>query len=213
MPARVSEAYVLRSYPFQEGDLIVSFLTRDQGRLRGVAKRARRPKSAYGSGLERLSQVRMTFYQRENAELVRLDACELIQSQFGLASSYEAGVALDYIAEVSDHLLPPAEPNERYFRLLGAVLADLRSSGVDGVWRAVTYFSYWAVRLSGILPDLRISADSQSLVQDIATRPITELHSFDWPKPLASDLRRVLARNIEEHIERRLVTVPLMEAL
>jgi len=49
MPVRVSEAFVLRTYPFQEGDLIVSFFTRDQGRLRGVAKRARRLKSTFGS--------------------------------------------------------------------------------------------------------------------------------------------------------------------
>ncbi|MEO8029014.1 MAG: recombination protein O N-terminal domain-containing protein, partial [Bryobacteraceae bacterium] len=61
MPARVSEAFVLRTYPFQEADLVVSFLTRDQGKLRGVAKRARRPKSNFGSGLERLSHIRMSF--------------------------------------------------------------------------------------------------------------------------------------------------------
>ncbi|MDW8356047.1 MAG: recombination protein O N-terminal domain-containing protein, partial [Bryobacterales bacterium] len=38
MPARVSEALILRTYPFQEADLIVSFFTRDQGKLRGVAR-------------------------------------------------------------------------------------------------------------------------------------------------------------------------------
>src|SRR5881392_1002520 len=81
MPAQVSETFVLRSYPFREADLIVSFFTRDQGKLRGVARRARRPKSAFGSGLERLSQVRMAYFQRENRELVNLDSCELIQSQ------------------------------------------------------------------------------------------------------------------------------------
>ena len=57
MPARVSEAIVLRTYPFREADLVVSFLTRDQGKLRGVARRARRPKSGFGAGLERLSHV------------------------------------------------------------------------------------------------------------------------------------------------------------
>ena len=57
MPARVSDTFVLRTYPFREADLIVSFLTRDLGKLRGVARRARRPKSPFGSGLERLSQV------------------------------------------------------------------------------------------------------------------------------------------------------------
>ena len=72
MPARVSESFVLRTYPFRESDLIVSFFTREQGKLRGVARRARRPKSSFGSGLERLSHVRMAYFQRENAELVNL---------------------------------------------------------------------------------------------------------------------------------------------
>jgi len=66
MPARVSEAFVLQTYPFREADLIVSFLTRDLGKLRGVARRARRPKSGFGSGLERLSRIRMSYFQREN---------------------------------------------------------------------------------------------------------------------------------------------------
>ena len=128
MPARVSEALVLRTYPLQEADLVVSFLTRDQGKLRGVAKRARRPKSAFGAGLERLSHVRMAYFQRETRELVNLDSCELIRSQFGLVSDYWAGVALDYFAEVTEQLLPPAEPNEKFFRLLLAVLDSLATA-------------------------------------------------------------------------------------
>src|SRR5882724_2312186 len=106
MPARVSEAFVLRTYPFRESDLIVSFFTRDLGKLRGVARRARRPKSPFGSGLERLSQVRMSYYQRENAELANLTGCEMIQSQFDLGSDYARGLALDFITETADHLLP-----------------------------------------------------------------------------------------------------------
>ena len=213
MPARVSEAFVLRSYPFQEGDLIVSFFTRDQGRLRGVTKRELRPKSSFGSSLERLSQVRIGYYQKETVELVRIESCELVQSQFGLAGSYEAGVALDFIAEVSDQLLPPAEPNERFFRLIAAVLADLRSAGDGGVWRAATYFSYWAVRLSGFLPELRVGRESRALAEQIATQPIAELAALPWNKKTGADLRRFLTRELESHLERKLATVPLMEAL
>ncbi|HVN06483.1 MAG TPA: DNA repair protein RecO, partial [Bryobacteraceae bacterium] len=128
MPARVSEAFVLRTYPLKEADLVVSFLTRDQGKLRGVAKRARRLKSAFGSGLERLSQVRLSYFQREGKELVSLDSCDLLVSQFGLLSDYRAGVALDFFAEVTDQLLPPAEPNDKFFRLLAAVLEHLHAA-------------------------------------------------------------------------------------
>ena len=168
MPARTSEALVLRTYPLKESDLIVSFLTRDHGKLRGVAKRARRPKSAFGSGLERLSHVNMSYFQRENRELVNLDRCELIHSQFALASDYAASVALDFMAEVAEQLLPAAEANEKFFRLLLAVLDLLRRERERGVWRAVTYFSYWAVRLAGILPELHVCLQCGTWLDDPA---------------------------------------------
>src|SRR5258708_20733843 len=126
MPARVSEALVLRTYPLKEADLIVSFLTRDCGKLRGVAKRARRPKGGFGASLERLAHGKMFYFQRETRELVTLDACELIHSHFGLHGGFTVSVALDFIAEVSEQFLPPAEVNERFFRLLLAVLGPPR---------------------------------------------------------------------------------------
>ncbi len=167
MPARVSEAIVLRTYPFQEADLVVSFFTRDQGKLRGIARRARRPKSSFGAGLERLSHVRMAYYQRETRELVNLNSCELIRSQFDLISDYWAAVALDYLAEVSELLLPSAEPGERFFRLLLSVLDSLRSGEpASAPWRAVTYFSLWAVRLSGWLPELNVCLSCGTSLDD-----------------------------------------------
>jgi DNA repair protein RecO (recombination protein O) len=211
MPARVSESFVLRTYPFAEADLIVSFFTRDQGKLRGVAKRARRPKSNFGSGLERLSQVRVTYYQKETRELVTLSSCELIRSQFDLISDYTVSVALDYLAEVSDQLLPPAESNERFFRLLMAVLEHLHNAG--DVWAAVTYFSLWAVRLSGFLPDLRVSQESRAIAMEMLKTPIGQLSEREWSRATASDLRRFLVRRIEEQVEHRLLSPPMLEAL
>jgi DNA repair protein RecO (recombination protein O) len=213
MPVRVSEAFVLRTYPFQEGDLIVSFYTRDQGRLRGVAKRARRPKGPFGASLERLSQVRVSYQQRESAELVRLENCELIETQFGVLSNWEASVALDYIAEVSEQLLPQNEPNDRFYRLLAAVLADLRMHTGSAVWRAVTYFSFWAVRLSGFLPELHVSEASRELARTMAALPIAALTEMEWTKQTGADLRRQLYREIEAHVERRLLTLPILESL
>lgn len=251
MPVRVSEALVLRTYPLKEADLVVSFFTRDQGKLRGVAKRARRPKSAFGAGLERLSHVRMEYFQREGRELVNLDSCELIRSQFGLASDYWPSVALDYLAEVSDQLLPSAEPNERFFRLLLAVLEYLRTAGGSGVWRAVTYFSLWAVRLSGWLPELNVCLDCGSVLDEAGDRAFfirgktglvcghcrrtmglggswelsaesraaaaemlrTPVGAGAWGQADTADLRRFLVQQIESHVERRLVTAPLLENL
>ena len=126
MSARESEAFVLRTYPYREADLIVSFVSRDQGKLRGVARRARRPKNLFGSGLERLAHVRLFYFQRQNRDLVRLDRSELLEPPLFLRADYASGVALDYIAEVCDRLLPEQEPNDAFFRLVTLVLDQIR---------------------------------------------------------------------------------------
>jgi len=210
MPAQVSETFVLRTYPFREADLIVSFFTRDQGKLRGVARRARRPKSAFGSGLERLSQVRMAYVLRENAELANLTSCELIDSQFGLQADYTCSLALDYFTEVTDQLMPPHEPNEKYFRLLKATLEFLRSGG--SVWSAVDYFTIWSVRLAGVLPELRVSPETVEIVEEMFVKGLHDLTPRVWTKTTLSGLRRSLIRAMEQHVERKFLTVPLLEA-
>jgi DNA repair protein RecO (recombination protein O) len=255
MSARASEAFVLQTYPFKEGDLIVSFLTRDLGKLRGVARRARRPKSGFGSGLERLSHVKMAYFQRENRELVNIDSCEILHSHFSLAGDFTAACALDYFAEVSEHLLPPNEPNEKYFRLLTAVLAHLHSGQPGAAWCGVTYFSLWTVRLAGLLPELHVclgcgswledaenpqrayflrhrpglycqdcrralglgntwelSQDSRNLAEEMLRTPIAQLAARPWAQSTAADLRRFLTQQIEAQIERKLITVPVLEA-
>jgi len=211
MPLRTSEAIVLRCWPFRESDLIVSFFTRDQGKLRGVARRARRPKSNFGAGLERLSWVSVSWYQRETRELVSLDSCELLQSWFMLASNYETSVALDFFAEVSDQMLPPGEINERQFRLILAVLDFLRAGG--SIWPAVAYFDLWMVRLAGLLPELSVSPESVEIAREMLVTPIAKLTPREWSRETAADLRRFLTRTMEEHVERRFLSVPLLEAL
>ena len=137
MPSRESESLILRTYPYREADLIVSFVSRDQGKLRGIARAARRPKSRWGSGLERLSHVHLHYFMRENQDLARLDRCELVSPPLFLKADYTVSVALDFLAEVSEKLLPEHEPNDAYFRLLLLVLDEIRA-GMQGELSTVT---------------------------------------------------------------------------
>jgi len=78
---------------------------------------------------------------------------------------------LDYFTEVAEQLLPAHEPNEKFFRLLVAMLAYLREGGgtqrtAEGVvrdhtWTAVTYFTVWTVRLLGLWPEARVSDENR----------------------------------------------------
>jgi len=213
MPARVSESIILRTYPLGEADLIVSFFTRDQGKLRGVARRARKPANRFGGGLDRLSYGNMHYFLRENRELLTLDSCDTIRSAFPLASDYSTAVAADFIAEVADQLLPAQEPNERFFRLMLVVSAHLMERGAAAVYEAVTYYGLWAVRLSGFLPELELEEEDHAIAEEMLSRPVGKLSERQWTAPTARMLRRRLVALIEEHVERRLLTARALESL
>src|SRR5258708_6227033 len=70
MPARMSETFVLRTYPFRESDLIVSFFTRDLGKLRGVARRPPRPPS---NSRDRRNSGRNVHHPHREPDPARMD--------------------------------------------------------------------------------------------------------------------------------------------
>ena len=98
--------------------------------------------------------------------MVNLDACELIHSHFGLHGDYTVSVALDFIAEVSEQFLPRGGSERAILSpAAGTVLEHLRESA-QNVWRAVTYFSLWVVRLSGFLPALDVCLECGAWLDD-----------------------------------------------
>lgn len=146
-----SEALILRTYPFHEADLLVTFFTRAEGKIRGVAKSAKRSKRRFGGALEPLTYVVAHWEEKEKQELARLDSCEVIASPLASEVTYPRVVALSYVAEVIDQLLPEREPADDIFRLALSVVRHLRA---DSLWMPLTYFDLWIVRLIGLLPDL-----------------------------------------------------------
>jgi len=151
MALRESEAIVLRTYPLREADLLITLFTRAEGKLRGVARSAKKSKRRFGGALEPLTYVRAFYDVREGQELARLDACEVLASPLASEVSYPRAVALGHIAELLDELLPDRESNDAIFRLALSVLHVL--TGPD-VWMPVTYFELWLTRLVGFLPEL-----------------------------------------------------------
>ena len=150
MALKESEAIVLRTYPLRESDLLVTLFTRQEGKVKGVARAAKKSKRRFGGALEPLTYVRVFYDDRERQELARLDACEVIDSPLATDVSYARAVALGHVAELLDELLPDRESNDAVFRLTLAVLQELRG---PSLWMALTYFELWMTRLVGFLPE------------------------------------------------------------
>ena len=150
MPARETEAIILKTFPLGEADRVVSFLGRTSGRLRGVAEGARRLKNRFGSTLEILSHVQIWYVERETRELVRIQQTELLDSLYKAQSDYGLGTGLAVISEIAELVLPEHEVSEAMFRL---ILLAGREVERRADWRLpLSYFAFWTVRLGGWLP-------------------------------------------------------------
>ncbi|HWE84448.1 MAG TPA: DNA repair protein RecO [Terracidiphilus sp.] len=171
MPVLSSEAIVLRTWPVQEADVIVSFFTRDYGKMRGVAKSALKSRKRFGGALEPMTVAQAWFAEKPRQELARLDQLEIIRSPLAQPVDLIRLAVLSFYAELLDEALPEHDPQETIFRLVLSVLeqttpappepaqapsSEPQSSGPQstGPWMPLTYFSLWMTRLMGLLPDL-----------------------------------------------------------
>jgi DNA repair protein RecO (recombination protein O) len=163
MPVLCSEAVVLRTWPVHEADLVVSFFSRDYGRLKGIAKSALKSRKRFGGALEPMTVTRAWFAERPRQELVRLDQLEILSSPLARPVDLARLTVLSFFAELLDEVLPERDPQPTVFRLLASVLdqtfaAPPADSAAEQVlcppWMPLTYFQLWMTRLMGLLPDM-----------------------------------------------------------
>jgi DNA repair protein RecO (recombination protein O) len=148
-----TEALVLRGYKLGETSKIVVLLTRERGKVRAVARGARGSRPRYQSALEPLSEVRVTLYGRQGAELLRLGQAELLHSAFRAGErGLEAALGLSGCAELLDAFCPEGEAEDRVYRLALAVVRAIEDGAPPE--RVGRYLEAWLLRLHGLYPPL-----------------------------------------------------------
>jgi len=147
------EALLLEVSDLQEGDRIVSFLTRHHGRKRGAARGARRRYSRFAGQLQPLAKVHVNWFEREDRDLVRVRDVEMLRPPHRLGGDLEGILLGCYLAEHALVFAPENEGNEVLYRLLDTTVEAL----IGGVDRglAARYFEQWVLRLAGVFPPPR----------------------------------------------------------
>src|ERR1700759_4297517 len=145
------EAIVLRTWPFHEADLLVSLFTREQGKVKGVARHAMRSRKRFGGALEPATHVRAHYTERPRQELVRHDSFEILWSPLAAPVDWLRTAGLQLVVEVLEEAMPELAPEDNIFRLSLTVLTAMEAGRV---WLPVTYFCLWMNRLMGWMPEL-----------------------------------------------------------
>ena len=147
------DALVLRPTPFQEGGLIVSFLTEHGERLTGLAKGARKASAKWVSSFEPLSQVRLALFGKEQSEIRRITKCELQASPLTLGH-LESSLVVACLADLFDRCAKEGVEDPRLFRLANACARALKAHP-DRALAVLAYAEHWLLHLLGLLPHPR----------------------------------------------------------
>jgi len=150
MRSESAEAILLGVADLQEADRVVTFLTREHGQKRGAAKGAKRKFSRFAGELQPLAKARISWFEKEGRELVRISSVELIRAPKRLFAELEGLLAAAYVGESVTTFAVESEPADRIFRLLDATIAAFEA-GLDRDL-VLRYFESWLLRLTGIFP-------------------------------------------------------------
>jgi DNA repair protein RecO (recombination protein O) len=117
-----SDCVILKGQDLQESDLLVTFLARDRGRMKGVVKGSKRIAGRGVGSFEPFTQGVMHYVERAAGDLVSIRKCDPRPPYLFLQHDYRKLLLAGYAAELA-HLctIPPTEAERFYLLLCGAL--------------------------------------------------------------------------------------------
>ena len=211
MPLFTAEALVLRTYKLGEADRIVVFLTRDRGKKRGVAPNARKSRKRFGAALEPLTEVRVSYFEKERRELVGLNYAEPVRSPLSAISPEALGYS-HYFAELIDEWAADADVDEKLYRLGTSTLEALCcGTQLDALAR---YFECWLLRLQGVTPDAdELSAGARTFLDGVRKVGPRDVESLGASVRVLKEIELFHRKLISMHLEREPRSVRVLNEL
>lgn len=150
MALHKTRAIVIGRRAFGESDRLVDFYTHEHGKLRGIARRARRPRSRFGSALELFTLGELVFFESGRSELVQVDHFDIVRPFVGVREHLERLGQAAWSVEVVARLSADRDPQPALFGLLSRMLEAMEASRRPA--RVAVCFGLRAVDLLGHRP-------------------------------------------------------------
>jgi DNA repair protein RecO (recombination protein O) len=124
MQRRKTDAVVLHRADFGESDLIITLYTADLGKVKGIAKGAKRSKRRFVNNLQPFSYIRVVFAEGRGG-LIRVDEADMIHPLFRISEDISKVLYGSYFLEMVKEMTGEKESNPRLFELLVTFLIVL----------------------------------------------------------------------------------------
>lgn len=144
------QALVLKRMDFGEADRLLTIYTPSRGKLRVVAKGARKPQSRKSGHVELFTLVHLQLARARNIDLVT--QAEIIDPFLALRADLERTAHAYYAAELVDQFSEEDQENPPVFDLLRAAFGRIGDS--PDLWLSQRYFEMHLLSYFGYQPQL-----------------------------------------------------------
>ena len=127
MAVERSTALVLGRFPIGESDRVVTFFTRQFGKVRGVAKSARRLRSRFGGALEPFTLGELVFFDNGRSDLVQIDHFDIVRPFAAVRDDLDRLGQCAWMVECVTRLTEDRDAHPDVFSLLVRALAAVET--------------------------------------------------------------------------------------
>jgi DNA repair protein RecO (recombination protein O) len=200
METERAEAVVLRLHPVTESSLIVTWFTREFGKLKTLAKGARRPKGPFRGKIDLFYRDEILFLRSRRSDLHLLHDCFLEDPHRKLRGSVRTLAAASYATELVEIATEAEDPNAKLFELLVAVLDSLEGAvnAAVVIWFELQVLAAtgWAPRWpasSGTTPEA--VTGTNKILKSLATATLASARRVRLSEAQAQEAREALWRH------------------
>ncbi len=137
-----TEAIVLSKLKYSDSSNIVSFYTRERGKISGLMKGARSIKSKSGLATDVLNIVELFYYEKEGRELYTINSAELVLHPAKVLTDIVALSCATSVIELLKELTVPHEANERLYRGSDKMIRLMDSPDADPMTLLLRYYFF-----------------------------------------------------------------------
>ena len=158
-----TEAIVLKSFDFRETSRIVTFYTREFGKVKGILKGIRKDPRKFGSSVDRFSVNDIVFYQHRNSDIHLVSQCDMKEYYLPIRHDLKKMTAASYILELVDAIMPVEQRNDDIYALILQYFSSLQTDADIG--KLVHIFQIKTLLYSGFRPHLDTCVKCETKVQ------------------------------------------------
>lgn len=153
MPIQKSDGILLRRQDLRETSILLTFYTRDFGKMKGIVRGVRGPRACFGGGaFELFALDEIVFYERKSGDIFTISQCDLLNYFNPIRSSLEKLSYAAYMMELLDSVTSLGDKNSEVFDLTLNSIALLE--GISSPRRVARIFEIKLLSLLGLMPNL-----------------------------------------------------------